>query len=88
MYVRSGGGSIEIEEVIGEVEAPVTLDDGILPGVVSLPHGFGHGAPGIQMDVAARHAGVNSNLLTDERDLDVPSGNGVLSGIPVEVCPA
>jgi len=82
------GGTARIRSRVGEVVAPVVLDEGILPGVVSLPHGFGHGAPGTELRVAARHAGVNSNLLTDEADLDVPSGNGVLSGIPVEVAPA
>jgi anaerobic selenocysteine-containing dehydrogenase len=82
------GADARVRSRVGEIVAPVVLDEGIRPGVVSLPHGFGHGAPGIQMDVAARHAGVNSNLLTDERDVDVPSGNGVLSGIPVEVAPA
>jgi len=82
------GATARVRSRVGEVEAPVALDPGILLGVVSLPHGFGHGAPGARLEVAARHAGVNSNLLTDERDIDVPSGNGVLSGIPVEVAPA
>ena len=57
-------------------------------GVVSLPHGFGHGAEGARLDVAGRQPGVSSNLLTDENRLDVLSGNGVLNGIPVEVAPA
>jgi hypothetical protein len=52
---------------------------------VSLPHGFGHGAPGARLRVAAEHAGVNSNLLTDEHGLDALSGNAILNGIPVEV---
>lgn len=82
------GGLARVRSRAGEVEAPVALDPGILPGVVSLPHGFGHGAPGVRLAVAALRAGVNSNLLTDENDVDVPSGNGVLSGIPVEVAPA
>ncbi|HKJ24767.1 MAG TPA: molybdopterin dinucleotide binding domain-containing protein, partial [Myxococcota bacterium] len=82
------GAVARVRSRVGEIEAPVVLDPGILPGVVSLPHGFGHGAPGARLSVAARRAGVNSNLLTDEADLDVPSGNGVLSGIPVEVAPA
>jgi anaerobic selenocysteine-containing dehydrogenase len=82
------GARARVRSRVGEVEAPVALDPGILPGVVSLPHGFGHGAPGARLSVAARRAGVSSNLLTDEADVDVPSGNGVLSGIPVEVAPA
>jgi hypothetical protein len=59
-----------------------------MPGVVSLPHGFGHGAAGARLSVAARHAGVNSNLLTDEEGLDALSGNAVLNGIPVAITSA
>jgi hypothetical protein len=55
---------------------------------VSLPHGWGHGQPGAQMDVAAANAGVNSNLLADEYAIDPLSGNAVLNGIPVELAPA
>ncbi|MBW2314810.1 MAG: molybdopterin-dependent oxidoreductase [Deltaproteobacteria bacterium] len=82
------GATARVRSRVGELTAPVALDAGLLQGVVSLPHGYGHGAPGAQLGVAARHAGVNTNLLTDERDIDVPSGNGVFSGIPVEVAPA
>ena len=53
-----------------------------MPGVVSLPHGWGHDADGARLAVAAEHAGVNSNLLADDL-LDVLSGNAVLNGIPV-----
>jgi hypothetical protein len=57
----------------------------MMPGVVSLPHGWGHDAPDTRMAVAREHAGVNSNLLTDEHHLDPLSGNAVLCGIPVTV---
>ena len=57
-------------------------------GVVSLPHGWGHGTPGSRMRVAAENAGVPSNVLTDDRVIDTASGNGVLNGIPVEVAAA
>ena len=63
----------------------MAVSDEMMPGVVSLPHGFGHGAPGARLSVAADHAGVNSNLLTDEAALDELSGNAVLNGIPVEI---
>ena len=58
-----------------------------MPGVVSIPHGWGHDAPGVRLGVAAEHAGVNSNLLAPV-EVDVPSGNAVLNGIPVEVTAA
>jgi anaerobic selenocysteine-containing dehydrogenase len=73
---------------VGEVLAPVVVSDEVMPGVVSLPHGFGHEAPGVRLRVAARHAGVSSNILTDEEGLDVLSGNAVLNGIPVSVTAA
>jgi hypothetical protein len=55
---------------------------------VSLPHGWGHDAEGARLSVAARHAGVNSNLLADEAEVDPLSGNAVLNGIPVSVVAA
>jgi anaerobic selenocysteine-containing dehydrogenase len=68
--------------------APVEVTDAIRPGVVSLPHGWGHDLPGAKMRVAAEHAGVNSNVLADDRALDPLSGTSVLNGIPVELQPA
>ena len=65
--------------------APVEVSDEMMPGVVSLPHGWGHDVEGLRMSVAREHAGVNSNILSDPQVLDVPSGNGVLNGIPVEI---
>ena len=71
----------------GEVEVPVEVTDGVMPGVVSIPHGWGHDADGIRMSVAAAHAGTNSNALADEELIDPLSGNSVLNGIPVELVP-
>ena len=39
----------------GRVDVPVEVTDAIMPGVVSIPHGWGHGAPGARMAVAAAH---------------------------------
>ena len=71
----------------GRVEIPVEVTDAIMPGVVSVPHGWGHDAPGIALRVASANAGVNSNLLADELAMDPLSGNAVLNGIPVVVEP-
>jgi anaerobic selenocysteine-containing dehydrogenase len=73
---------------VGELTAPVVLSDEMMRGVVSLPHGFGHDAPGTRMRVAAAQAGVNSNLLSDEHEIDAISGNAVLNGVRVEIGPA
>jgi anaerobic selenocysteine-containing dehydrogenase len=82
------GGSARVRSRAGEVEAPIVVTDEVMAGVVSLPHGYGHGAPGARMQVASKHAGVNSNRLTDEHGIDALSGNAILNGIPVEVAPA
>jgi anaerobic selenocysteine-containing dehydrogenase len=79
------GGLARVSSRVGSVEAPVEITDGIAPGVVSLPHGWGHDEPGTQLAVAAQRPGSNSNILTDELALDPLSGTAVLNGIPVEV---
>ena len=79
------GGTARVRSRAGEIEAPVEVTDAVMPGVVSIPHGWGHGASGTRLPVAAAHAGVNANALTDERDVDPLSGNAVLNGVPVEV---
>jgi len=63
----------------------VVVSDEVRAGVVSLPHGHGHGDLHAQLGVAAERAGVNSNDLSDEAEIDSLSGNAVLSGIPVRV---
>jgi anaerobic selenocysteine-containing dehydrogenase len=82
------GGAARVTSRVGSVQAPVEVTESIRPGVVSLPHGWGHDLPGAQMRVAAEHAGVNSNTLSDDAAIDPLSGTSVLNGIPVEVGPA
>lgn len=72
----------------GKLEVPVEITDAIRPGVVSLPHGWGHTEPGTRMQVAAREPGVNVNNLNDGTLLDPLSGTAVLNALPVEVAPA
>ncbi len=81
------GKPARVRSRVGEVEVPVRISTEVRPGVVSLPHGFGHGAPGTRLRVASRCPGANSNLLADETRVDALSGNAVLNGIPVEVTP-
>jgi anaerobic selenocysteine-containing dehydrogenase len=82
------GGLAAVTSRAGSVEVPVEVTDAIMDGVVSIPHGWGHDVPGARLGVAAGHAGVNSNLLSDETLVDELSGNAVLNGVPVEVAPA
>lgn len=82
------GAPAVVASRVGEVTVPVELFEGIRPGVVSLPHGWGHGVPGTRMRIAAEHAGVNSNVLTDDEAIDPLTGTSVLNGIPVSLSPA
>lgn len=81
------GGVARVTSRVGSVEAPVEVTEAVRPGVVSLPHGWGHGQPGTRMRVAAERAGVNSNVLADDEAIDPLSGTSVLNGIPVDVSP-
>ena len=82
------GGTAAVSSRAGSVLVPVEVTDSIMDGVVSIPHGWGHDADGVRLEVAGANAGVNSNLLSDENLLDALSGNAVLNGVPVEVAPA
>jgi anaerobic selenocysteine-containing dehydrogenase len=86
-YELVDGDQAELRSRTGAVRALVEVTDAVMPGVVSLPHGWGHDAPGSELRVAAEHAGANSNVLADELLIDAVSGNAVLNGIPVEVAP-
>jgi anaerobic selenocysteine-containing dehydrogenase len=81
-------GRARVTSRVGTVEVEVEVTEDIMPGVVSLPHGWGHDAPGVKLSVAAATPGVNSNILTDEEVLDTLSGNAVLNAIPVSIEPA
>jgi anaerobic selenocysteine-containing dehydrogenase len=81
------GGRATVRSRAGAVQAPVEVTDEIRPGVVSLPHGWGHDVEGTGLDVARAHAGINSNVLTDELVLEPITGTAVLNGIPVAVTP-
>jgi anaerobic selenocysteine-containing dehydrogenase len=81
------GGEVRVSSRVGSVTAPVEVTDALMPGVVSLPHGWGHDLPGVQLSVAAANAGVNSNVLADDELFDAVSGNAVLNGIPVTLEP-
>jgi anaerobic selenocysteine-containing dehydrogenase len=81
------GAPARVASRAGEITAPVEVTDAVRPGVVSLPHGWGHDVPGVRMRVARDHAGVNSNVLADETWIEPLSGNAILNGLPVEIGP-
>ncbi|BBI66071.1 hypothetical protein PKHYL_02620 [Psychrobacter sp. KH172YL61] len=65
------------------IAAEVT--DELMPGVVSIPHGFGHGRKGVKQKIAQAHAGVSVNDLTDDTLIDQLSGNAAVNGVPVQL---
>jgi anaerobic selenocysteine-containing dehydrogenase len=81
------GAAAAVASEAGTVVVPVEVSDEMMPGVVSLPHGWGHGQPGTRLRVAAEHSGVNSNLLADAGVIEPLSGVAVVNGIPVTVAP-
>jgi anaerobic selenocysteine-containing dehydrogenase len=81
----TGQAKVAVVSRVGRIEAPLELSDEVMPGVVSLPHGWGHDRPGVELSVARDHPGVSINDLTDELVVDDLCGNAVLSGVPVRV---
>ena len=79
------GDLAEVASASGSLRVVAEVGNDIRPGVVSLPHGWGHGGAGTRTTVSARHAGVNINLLSPAAMVDAASGNAVLNGIPVRV---
>jgi anaerobic selenocysteine-containing dehydrogenase len=82
---HAGGDTVTVTSAAGSIDVPVDVTDEVMPGVVSMPHGFGHGRPGVQLRVAAAHAGASANDITDEHFLDALCGTAALSGVPVQV---
>jgi anaerobic selenocysteine-containing dehydrogenase len=81
------GGQARIAHNGQSVELQVEVTDEMMPGVVSLPHGWGHDLPGARLSVAAARPGANLNALMDENLRDPLSGNSVLNGVPVQMSP-
>jgi anaerobic selenocysteine-containing dehydrogenase len=80
--------AVRIRSRVGEVVATLEVSDEMMPGVVSLPHGWGHDRPGIAMRLAEANAHVSVNDLCDEQQIEPVVGNAVLNGVPVRVDPA
>jgi anaerobic selenocysteine-containing dehydrogenase len=79
------GQIAEVSTCAGSVDVVAEVTDEMMPGVVSLPHGWGHGLDGTRMDVANAHPGVNTNLLNPAAMVDVPSNTQVVNGVPCRV---
>ena len=77
------GDLAELQSETGAVTVPVEVTDAVRPGVVSLPHGWGHDRDGVRLRLAREHAGASANDVTSERFLDTLSGNAAFNGVSV-----
>ncbi|VVO19736.1 Nitrate reductase [Pseudomonas fluorescens] len=84
----SDGQRVRVSSRVGVIEVEVLGSPDMMKGVVSLPHGWGHARPGVQMTIASGQPGSSANDLTDECQLDELSGNAALNGVPVTVAAA
>ena len=82
------GMVVTIASRVGAIDAELAASDEMMPGVVSLPHGYGHGLAGTRGEVASRHAGVSCNDITDEQFVDQLSGNAAVNGVSVRLSAA
>src|SRR4051794_690709 len=82
------GARVRVVSRIGAIELPLEVSDEIRPGVVSIPHGFGHGRPGVGWRLAAEKAGASVNDITDPSVVDAITGNAAFNAVPVRVEPA
>lgn len=79
------GVDVRVISRVGSVIAPLEVTPTLMPGVVSLPHGWGHGRNGTRLATANVHPGVSINDLTDDQRIDTLTGNAGFSGVPVTV---
>ncbi|MGK5090752.1 molybdopterin oxidoreductase family protein [Deltaproteobacteria bacterium TL4] len=79
------GDALRVSSRVGFLEIEAEIDQNIMPGVISIPHGWGHDREGIQLRVAQQNAGVSINDITDDAMIDPLCGNAVLNGVPVRV---
>ncbi|MCH8323019.1 MAG: molybdopterin-dependent oxidoreductase [Proteobacteria bacterium] len=84
----SDGQRVEVSSRIGKIVLPAELTDDIMPGVVSIPHGYGHTGKGLELRVAKAHAGQSINDLTDDQIVDKLTGNAAFSAQIVKIRPA
>jgi anaerobic selenocysteine-containing dehydrogenase len=86
-YGIADGAVARVTSAAGSIDVPAEITEDIRPGVVSLPHGWGHDKAGTRLTVANDHAGVSSNALAPGTFVDVISGNAAVNGIPVTIEP-
>ena len=81
----TAGDNVLVRSKVGEIVVPVEISKEMMPGVVSIPHGWGHDREGNKLSVAQQHAGASINDLTDNQAVDTLCGTAAFNGTPVTV---
>jgi anaerobic selenocysteine-containing dehydrogenase len=84
-YGIEDGQNVKVTSRVGSVTIVAEVTDELMPKVVSIPHGWGHGRKGVKQKIAQAHAGVSVNDLTDDTLIDQLSGNAAVNGVPVQL---
>ena len=82
------GQNVRVRSRVGSIVLPIEVSEAMMPGVVSIPHGWGHDRPGNQLEVAQQNAGESINDLTDNQAVDALCGTAAFNGTLVTVDPA
>jgi anaerobic selenocysteine-containing dehydrogenase len=84
----ANGDLARVGTEVGTIVVPVEITDAMLPGVISLPHGWGHDRDETRLRVAREHAGASINDVTSSLHLDTLSGTAAFNGAAVTLRPA
>ena len=79
------GTKIQVKSRVGDIDIEAEVTDRIMPGVISIPHGWGHHLQGVKLSFAQKYPGVSVNDITDNESIDTLCGNAALSGVPVKI---
>ena len=79
------GSQVSVSSQAGQIVVELEITDTMMPGVVSLPHGYGHDRQGTRSEVANAHAGVSCNTITESTYIDELTGNAALNGVGVSI---
>jgi len=81
----TSGDAISVESAIGGLTIEADITDDIMPGVISIPHGWGHDRPGVELSIARKYAGVSVNDIVDNGVTETLTGSSVFCGVPVRI---
>jgi anaerobic selenocysteine-containing dehydrogenase len=79
------GQTVSVRSSVGALEVPLEISDEMMPGVVSIPHGWGHDRLGARLEVAEQHAGQSINDVMDDQTIDALCGTAAFNGTWVAV---